>query len=209
MKNFTVIITKDEDWYVIRCKEFRVTTQGKTIKEAMYNIIEATELYLEVCYSFSLEEVELVEQFIRQSKKDYTIKQLWKQLANKMHYLTFDAIINYLLEDKIVLSRKGYIIWIWDPEGIKKYYRYELMRKSDNFLMVEEFLKNMNESVIKFKNLKRKLPKKVSNKKLNEILENLEDFNRITIGSKGITWIYNNNKKLKRLIKKAKNKNKL
>ena len=39
MKDFTVIITKDENWYVIRCKELRVTTQGKTIKEAMENTL--------------------------------------------------------------------------------------------------------------------------------------------------------------------------
>ena len=37
-----------------------------------------------------------------------------------MQYLTFDAIINYLLEHKIVLDKKGYLVWIWDPEGIKK-----------------------------------------------------------------------------------------
>jgi len=48
IKTFTAIIIKDEDWYVIKCKELGIASQGKTIKEAMKNIIEATELYLEV-----------------------------------------------------------------------------------------------------------------------------------------------------------------
>ena len=41
------IIWKDEDMYVIRDATLGITTQGKTIEEAINNLREALELYLE------------------------------------------------------------------------------------------------------------------------------------------------------------------
>lgn len=46
-KKFTAIITKDENWYVARCVELGVVSQGQTIEEAQANLKEAVELYLE------------------------------------------------------------------------------------------------------------------------------------------------------------------
>jgi hypothetical protein len=43
----TVIIKKEGDWYVARAVEVDIVSQGKTIEEAMHNIREAVELYLE------------------------------------------------------------------------------------------------------------------------------------------------------------------
>lgn len=42
-----VIIWKEEGWYIITEVFTGVTTQGKTIEEAIENIKEAVELYLE------------------------------------------------------------------------------------------------------------------------------------------------------------------
>jgi len=47
MKTFTAIITKDENMYVAKCPEVGTVSQGKTIEEAVKNLKEATELYLE------------------------------------------------------------------------------------------------------------------------------------------------------------------
>ena len=47
MKTFTAIIQKDEDMYVAKCLEVGTVSQGKTIEEAVANLKEATELYLE------------------------------------------------------------------------------------------------------------------------------------------------------------------
>jgi len=47
MKIFTAIIHKDEDMYVAKCAEVGTTSQGATIEEAIANLKEATELYLE------------------------------------------------------------------------------------------------------------------------------------------------------------------
>lgn len=43
----TIIINKEKKWYVARCIEFGVVSQGKTIEEAQKNLKEAVELYLE------------------------------------------------------------------------------------------------------------------------------------------------------------------
>lgn len=44
---FTAIIHKEEDMYVANCPEVGTVSQGKSIEEAIVNLKEATELYLE------------------------------------------------------------------------------------------------------------------------------------------------------------------
>ncbi|EKD33212.1 MAG: hypothetical protein ACD_76C00068G0009 [uncultured bacterium] len=44
---FTTIITQDGGWYVARCVELGVVSQGKTIEAAQKNLKEAAELFLE------------------------------------------------------------------------------------------------------------------------------------------------------------------
>jgi predicted RNase H-like HicB family nuclease len=43
----TAVIHKEEDTYVAECPEVGTASQGKTIDEAVYNLKEATELYLD------------------------------------------------------------------------------------------------------------------------------------------------------------------
>ena len=47
MRTFSAVIHKEEDMYVVKCPEVGTISQGKTIEEALKNIKEATELYLE------------------------------------------------------------------------------------------------------------------------------------------------------------------
>mgnify|MGYP001576919534 CR=1 FL=1 len=47
MYKFTTIIIKEDKWYVARCVELGVVSQGKTIEDAQKNLKEAVELYLE------------------------------------------------------------------------------------------------------------------------------------------------------------------
>ncbi|MCG2825406.1 MAG: type II toxin-antitoxin system HicB family antitoxin [Thermoplasmatales archaeon] len=47
MRTFTSILHKEEDMYVAECPEVGTFSQGKTIEEAVDNLKEATELYLE------------------------------------------------------------------------------------------------------------------------------------------------------------------
>ncbi len=47
MLALTAVIHKEEDMYVAECPEVGTASQGKTIEEAVKNLKEATELYLE------------------------------------------------------------------------------------------------------------------------------------------------------------------
>jgi predicted RNase H-like HicB family nuclease len=44
---FTAVIHKEEDMFVAECPEVGTVSQGDTIEEALANLKEATELYLE------------------------------------------------------------------------------------------------------------------------------------------------------------------
>jgi len=54
MSTLTAVLHKEEDMYVAECTEVGTVSQGKTIEEALDNLKEATELYLE---EFPLKEV--------------------------------------------------------------------------------------------------------------------------------------------------------
>lgn len=43
----TAAVTQDGEWYVARCLEVEVTSQGKTVEESLANLREALELYFE------------------------------------------------------------------------------------------------------------------------------------------------------------------
>lgn len=45
--HLTAAVTHEGDWYVARCLQAEVTSQGETIEEALANLREALELYFE------------------------------------------------------------------------------------------------------------------------------------------------------------------
>jgi predicted RNase H-like HicB family nuclease len=47
LKTFTALLHKEDDLYVAECPEVGTVSQGTTIEEALANLKEATELYLE------------------------------------------------------------------------------------------------------------------------------------------------------------------
>lgn len=49
VRTFTAVIHKEDDIYVAECPEVGTVSQGYTIEEAIANLKEATELYLEEC----------------------------------------------------------------------------------------------------------------------------------------------------------------
>ena len=54
-KIFTAVMHKEDDTYIAECPEVGTYSQGSTIEEAVDNLKEATELYLE---EFPLEKPE-------------------------------------------------------------------------------------------------------------------------------------------------------
>ncbi len=47
VRTFAAVVHKEEDLYVAECPEVGTTSQGKSLEEAIANLKEATELYLE------------------------------------------------------------------------------------------------------------------------------------------------------------------
>lgn len=47
MRTLSAIITKEDDMYIAKCPEIGTVSQGNSIEEAISNLKEATELYLE------------------------------------------------------------------------------------------------------------------------------------------------------------------
>jgi predicted RNase H-like HicB family nuclease len=45
--HLTAAVTHEGEWYVARCLQVEVTSQGETIEEALDNLKEALELYFE------------------------------------------------------------------------------------------------------------------------------------------------------------------
>jgi len=69
--------------------------------------------------------------------------------------------------------------------------------------MVEETLRNVDESLISIAELKRLLPRKVNHNKLKTILRYLEESNKILVTIDGITWIFNPEPKLRNAISRG------
>ncbi|MBI4362382.1 MAG: type II toxin-antitoxin system HicB family antitoxin [Euryarchaeota archaeon] len=47
MTRFSAVLRKEGRWYVSWCPEVDIASQGKTVEEAVKNLKEAVELYLE------------------------------------------------------------------------------------------------------------------------------------------------------------------
>lgn len=46
-RTFTAAVHREDDWYVAQCLEVDVCSQGTSIDEALHNLAEAVELYLD------------------------------------------------------------------------------------------------------------------------------------------------------------------
>ncbi len=47
MKTMTALLIKEDDLFIAKCPEVGTVSQGSTIEDAIENLKEATELYLE------------------------------------------------------------------------------------------------------------------------------------------------------------------
>ena len=54
----------------------------------------------------------MVEDKIRDSKKDFTRTELWESLPKQMQYQTFQVILEYLEKSNKITYDKGVIVWI-------------------------------------------------------------------------------------------------
>lgn len=83
-----------------------------------------------ILHSPTLESVIMVEKTIEKHSTECGKYQLWKKLPKKMMYQTYLIILNYLKESgKIVIDKEGCIIWIWNPEMVRKLEKENLIIK--------------------------------------------------------------------------------
>ncbi len=85
----------------------------------------------------------------------------------------------------------------------KQEYRFEHSPTLNTVLMVENTLMNMDKSIFKVADIKRKLPKQVNHQTLMIILSYLEECNKILVTIKGITWIHSTSPRLRKEISKG------
>ena len=72
----------------------------------------------------------MVEETIKKLKYYPTKTELWKALPKKVMYQTFSMILDYLTDiNKIIIDNDGRIVWVWNPELIKKIVQKELTLK--------------------------------------------------------------------------------
>jgi len=84
----------------------------------------------EILHYPRLDTVIMVEETIR--KLDYypTRMELWKALPKKVMYQTFSMIMEYLVSlGKIIIDKDNRIVWVWNPELIKRITKEGLILK--------------------------------------------------------------------------------
>ena len=85
---------------------------------------------LTILHSPTLGSVIMVEKAIQKYSQECGKYQLWKKLPKKMMYQTFQLILNYLENSgKILIDKDGCIIWVYNPERIKKLIKENLVIK--------------------------------------------------------------------------------
>ena len=76
-----------------------------------------------------LDTVLMIEEAIKKAKEYPSKRQLWLSLPKKVMYQTFNLVLEYLEESGKIVIKNGKIIWIWNPELVKKYLRSKLVVK--------------------------------------------------------------------------------
>lgn len=77
-----------------------------------------------------LDTVMMVEKTIKKLKYYPTKTELWRALPKKVMYQTFSMIIDYLVTiNKIIIDKDGRIVWVWNPELVKKVMQKGLVLK--------------------------------------------------------------------------------
>jgi hypothetical protein len=83
----------------------------------------------EVLHYPRLDTVLMVEDTLKKCKDYPTRTGLWRALPKQVMYQTFLVILDYLQQSNKIVMRDGQVIWIWDPEGVKKYLNSKLIAR--------------------------------------------------------------------------------
>lgn len=68
-----------------------------------------------------LDTVLMIEDMIRKSKGDLTVREIWVGLPRKVMWQTYLTTLDYLeYSGKIHVMGDKHVIWVWDPKGIER-----------------------------------------------------------------------------------------
>jgi len=76
-----------------------------------------------------LDTILMVEETIKDAKEYPSKRQLRMALPKEIMYQTFNIILKYLEDSGKIVIKDGRIIWIWNPELVKKYANSKLVIK--------------------------------------------------------------------------------
>lgn len=93
------------------------------------SVVLVFDMQAELLHSPTLDSVLMVEKIAKKYSGMYGKYQLWNKLPKKMMYQTFQTIISYLEETGKIIIEDEKIIWIWDPEAIRKLKEKRLIIK--------------------------------------------------------------------------------
>ena len=69
-----------------------------------------------------LETVIMVEEFIKKNSTEFKKTELFNKLPRKLMWGTFNVVLKYLYDNnKIGMDREGNIVYIWNPELIRRF----------------------------------------------------------------------------------------
>ena len=86
------------------------------------NKVKLGKMIKEIKHYPQLDTVLLIEKKIKETKEPMTKTDLYKKLGGKVMYPTLIVVLVYLIDSgKIIMDNKNKIVWIYNPEGIKKF----------------------------------------------------------------------------------------
>lgn len=92
-------------------------------------IIDIYNTMKQVLHYPRLDTILMVEETIKKAKEYPSKRQLKLALPKEIMYQTFNLILDYLEESGKIVIKDRKIIWIWNPELIKKYSESKLVIK--------------------------------------------------------------------------------
>lgn len=92
----------------------------RRIADSLEWILALMKLESNIPHSLRLDDVSMVERFIREHDGEFRKKELWEKIQS-LAYQVYCDILDYLLNsNRISIDSEGKIGWIYYPEKVKK-----------------------------------------------------------------------------------------
>ncbi len=94
------------------------------------NILKRKEKENPFIRSPNLQTILMIEKTIEEYSGEFNRTELWKKLPKKVMWQTYLISLDYLEQsNKIVIDRDRKIVWIWNPELIRKLEKQGLLKR--------------------------------------------------------------------------------